>query len=179
MNELFLVNEDGEIVEKFVNDGKGMVTMVNEDQVVINRKSLRNLTDLERVDFSFQKTNYLVIREMVKESPKYDLALKLMFFINYRDNVLVYSNGKPIKKKDIGKVFNISKNLVSKKLKPLEDEEIIKLINHQYMGQCYVFNPFITIRGKQVEKYIVDLFRSSKWAQLSYQKNKELVKDEY
>ena len=94
MNELFLVNEDGEIVEKFVNDGKGMVTMVNEDQVVINRKSLRNLTDLERIDFSFQKTNYLVIREMVKESPKYDLALKLMFFINYRDSIFKWKTYK-------------------------------------------------------------------------------------
>ena len=134
MEDILIVNSDGEVLKTLdgVHDIERIVE-VPMNKILMDKRSVHGITETERVDYSFLKVNYLVLRDVIKESPKYDLLLKMMPYVNFRDNVLVYSNGRPMRKADIGKIFGLSKNVFPKKLKDLEEGDLIKYMDHKQM----------------------------------------------
>lgn len=94
--------------------------------------------------------------------------------ICYQDNVIRRSGdirGKALNKTEIGEVLGESARNTTKLINNLIEKEVVK--PYEYLNEdsnkiikCFVFNPFIYFRGKDLHKDVYDLFKTSRWARI-------------
>lgn len=110
---------------------------------------------------------------MFKELPTKEFAvtMALMPFISYTDGILRY-NGRFVDGKEIANILGENYDTLKKIISSLNKKDIIKRIERQsdtYANKtkkCLVVNPYIFLRGQDIELDIVDLFKESKWADI-------------
>jgi hypothetical protein len=92
----------------------------------------------------------------------------------YQDNVIRRdgdTRGKALNKKEIGEVLGESARNTTKLINSLIDKEVLKAYEYlnedsNKMVKCFVFNPFIYFRGRDLHKDIYDLFKTSRWTEI-------------
>lgn len=98
-------------------------------------------------------------------------VLTLLSFISYKDGILRYNN-KIVTVKDMADILEENYDAYKRNIAKLFKHDIIRKITRpsdtyaNQTKQCIVVNPYIFLRGQDVEKDIVELFSGSKWAKL-------------
>lgn len=115
--------------------------------------------------------NELTIRE-------YAIATALIRFISYKDGILRY-NGISINMKDISKLLNMDYDAIRKIFPVLEEKKILSKIkkkSEKYADKeknYIVVNPYLFLRGTDIEKEVDKIFSDSKWARMFRENKKE------
>lgn len=113
------------------------------------------------------------ITELFKELPtkEFAVAMAIMPFISYKDGILRYNgkiaNGKTISDA-LGENYDTFKRIITSLIKKnvLNKIERPSDTYQNKTKKCLVVNPFIFLRGQDIEKDIVELFEGSKWANI-------------
>jgi DNA-binding MarR family transcriptional regulator len=165
-----VVDDDGVILTEIYQGDK----IIRESQTEYNKKYITNFNKKEL----FVKVYINPIKELWNELSlrEYAVASALMQFISYKDGIL-RNDGIAINMKDISKLLNMDYDAIRKIIPVLEKKKILSKVKRKsdkYADKeknYYVVNPYLFLRGTDMEKEIVDMFSNSKWANLSENKN--------
>ena len=113
------------------------------------------------------------ITTLFKELPtkEYAVAMVLMPFISYNDGILRYE-GKMIDGKTISEILDENYDTFKRTISSLIKKGVLARITRDsdtYANKkkkCLVVNPYIFLRGQDIEKDIVELFKDTKWANI-------------
>ena len=166
-----VVDEDGVILTELYQGDK----IVRESQSEYKKKYI---TDFNKKEL-FVKVYINPIKELWKELSmrEYAVASALMQFISYKDGIL-RNNGIAINMKDISVLLEMDYDAIRKIIPVLEKKKILAKVKRQsdkYADKeknYIVVNPYLFLRGTDIEKEIVDLFAESKWASLESENKK-------
>ena len=168
--------------EKLVKVG----TVVDEYGVILDAiyegdKIVRSKQDeyKKKYAINFKKGDAFVkvftnpITVLFKELPtkEFAVAMAIMPFISYKDGILRY-NGKITDVKTISNVLGENYDTFKRIIASLVKKNVITKIERQsdtYQNKtkkCLVVNPFIFLRGQDIDKEIVEIFQGSKWANI-------------
>lgn len=155
--ELYIVDEDGKIIDTIASDDK--YVKLSEGDRVLRKGTIEYLSDTVDIKYAFIKINPVAFCEMAR---KYSIFPILAKHIGYMDNVLEYSNGKNIRRKDVAKVCNVSESTAKRQLKGLVRDDVLHSVkkNKKYY---LIFNPWICFRGRKIYLSLYDEFKLSHW----------------
>lgn len=111
--------------------------------------------------------------ELYKELSSSECAVVLgtMSFISYKDGILRYDN-KILNVKEICELLDANYETFKRTFANLIKKEVFKKIERQSdkyadkTKKCIVVNPYIFLRGQDIEKSIVEEFSNTKWANI-------------
>lgn len=101
---------------------------------------------------------------------EFSIAMGIMPFISYKDGILRHE-GKIADMKTISDILNENYDNFRKHIKNLIQYQVLARIERpsdvdkSKTRQCLVVNPYIYLRGQDIEKDIVNVFASSPWVQ--------------
>lgn len=160
-----------------VIDGYGVVInqlyegdkIVTQSQDEYKRNYIINFKKKE----AFVKVYTNPITALFKELPtkEFAVAMAIMPFISYKDGILRHE-GKIVTIKIISDILCENYDGFKKVFSSLIKKEVVKKVERQSdtnlskTKQCYVVNPYIFLRGADIEKKIVEQFKGSKWANI-------------
>ena len=78
------------------------------------------------------------------------------------DNILQYSNGKNIRRKDVAKVCGVSESTAKRQLKGLVRDDVIHSVKRK-KNYYLIVNPWICFRGRKIYLSLYDEFKLSHW----------------
>lgn len=102
---------------------------------------------------------------------EYAIASILKSFIDYQDGYLKY-NKKIVDIKTLSEILEENYDTFRKTITSLEKKGVLskqEIQSDTYANKtkiCIVLNPYIFFRGKDVNKWIADLFKNTEWAKL-------------
>lgn len=158
-----IVDEDGVILSELYQGDK----IVKESQSEYREKYYTNFKQKELfvkvyINPLIELWNELTIRE-------YAIATALIPYISYKDGIL-RNEGNAINIKDISSLLSMDYDAIRKIFPVLEKKYIISKIRRKSdkyadKEKTYIaVNPYLFLRGTDMEKEIADLFKDSKWA---------------
>lgn len=157
----YIVDENGEVVKE-LNEGIRLVEVNNGDRIV-RSTSIKSYKDRQvetkKVDSPFIKLNTRWIDEAFDKCPLFGFLLR---YICYEDNMLLFSNGKPINAANLSRVTPLSYSTCRRQLDMLLKRDILKKVrtNGKYI---YYLNPFIAMCGKRMSIETINMFNGSKY----------------
>lgn len=82
-----------------------------------------------------------------------------------------HSRNRLVKKREISDVLGESTRNTTKLINNLIDKEVSEPYEYlnedsNKMVKCFVFNPFIYFRGKDLHRDVYDLFKTSRWVEI-------------
>lgn len=160
----YLIDSDGEIIQEL---GTDLERILNND-ILIKGVPTRKT---RKYDYKYIKFNYKTIKEILKQCP---LAIYLLAFLNYKTNLLTFSNGVLINQTNFAKEIGISRQTACslfKKLKKLRVIDTIRVNNRN----GYILNPFIALKGNQMYEDLAVKFDKTEWERLSEKRGKHDV----
>ena len=113
------------------------------------------------------------IETLFKELPtkEFAVAIAISPFVSYKDGILRYK-GKIADIATISDVLAENYKTFAKIMASLEKKQIIAKVKRQsdtYQNKtkvCIVVNPYLYLKGQDIEKDIDALFKDSKWARI-------------
>ena len=117
----------------------------------------------------FTDTVIDLFKEM--SSKEFAVALAITPFISYKDGILRY-NGKIADVRVISEVLQENYETFRRTISSLEEKGILAKVERQsdtYQNKtkkCIAVNPYIFLKGQDIEKDIVNKFKDTKWANL-------------
>ena len=113
------------------------------------------------------------IPTLFKELPtkEFAVAMAIMPFISYKDGILKY-NGKIADVRTISEQLGENYDVFRKTIASLIKKEVLGKVERQsdtYQNktkQCICVNPYIYLRGQDLDKEIQEKFVNSKWANI-------------
>lgn len=154
---LYVVNEDGEVVDKI--DSSDKYVKLSQGDRVIRNKSIKYLSETVDMRYKFVKINPLVYDDIAN---KYPIINTLLRYLGYMDGILSYKNGQPLKLKDIAKICNVSESTAKRKIKGLMEEDVIHKLRDKKLRQTYlIMNPYVAVVGKKVSLSLYEEFKLS------------------
>lgn len=161
----YVVSNDGEIMKNIYEGDR----LIHPKQDEYKNKHHINFKKGE----AFVKVFTNPIPALYKELPtkEFAVAMAIMPFISYKDGILRY-NGKIVDGKTISDLLCENYETFKRIITALIKKDILKRVKRPsdtYANKeknCIVVNPFIYLRGQDIEKEIVDLFKETKWATL-------------
>ena len=122
---------------------------------------------------AFVKVFVHPITALFKELPtkEYAVTMALMPFISYNDGILRY-DGKIVDGKTISDVLGENYETFKRIITSLIKKDILGRVERpsdtyaNKTKKCLVVNPYIFLRGQDIERDIVDMFSGSKWANI-------------
>jgi len=152
----YLMNSEGEIIQELGND---LDRILNND-IIIRGTPIRRT---RKFDYKYVKINYKAIKVLEKECP---LAIYLLQYLNYKTNVLAFSNGTLINQTNFAKDIGISRQTACNLFKKLIKLRVIDTLRvNDRKG--YVLNPYIALKGNQIYEDIAVKFEKTEWQRLS------------
>lgn len=156
-NGFYVVDKDGVIVET-INPEETYVKLEDGDRV-LRKKASDYLTNLVDIKYDFIKVNPKSYSEVTK---KYSIFPTLTKYIGYMDNILEYSNGMNIERKDIMKLCDVSYVTVKRQLAGMIKDDVIHIVRKK--RKTYItINPFICFKGKKIYISLYEEFKLSHW----------------
>lgn len=161
-----IVSDDtGEILQNLYEGDK----IVSRKQNEYTNKYISNFQAKE----AFVKVFANPIIVLFKELPtkEFVVAMSIMPFISYKDGILRY-NGEIADVRTISDVLGENYEVFRRTINSLIKREILGKIERKsdtYKNKtkkCICVNPFIYLKGQDIEKEIVDIFKFSKWANI-------------
>lgn len=160
-----VVGEYGEILGEIYEGDK----IVRKEQDEYKRKHYISFQKKE----AFVKVFTNPITDLFKELPtkEFAVAMAIMPFISYSDGILRYE-GKILDGKEIsdllGENYETFKRVITALIKKGVLNRVIRP-SDTYANKtkkCLVVNPYIFLRGQDIEKDIVNLFSETRWANI-------------
>jgi len=160
-----VVGEYGEILGEIYEGDK----IVRKEQDEYKRKHYISFQKKE----AFVKVFTNPITDLFKELPtkEFAVAMAIMPFISYSDGILRYE-GKIIDGKEIsdllGENYETFKRVITALIKKGVLNRVVRP-SDTYANKtkkCLVVNPYIFLRGQDIEKDIVNLFSDTRWANI-------------
>ena len=158
-----VINEYGEILNEIYEGDK----IVRQEQ---NEYKKTHIIGFKKKE-AFVKVFTNPITALFKELPTKEFAvtMALMPFISYNDGILRYNN-KIVDGKTISDILGENYETFKRIITSLIKKDILKRVERpsdtyaNKTKKCLVVNPYIFLRGQDIEKEIVSLFSGSKWA---------------
>lgn len=157
----YVVNEEGEVLNEIEDEGN--VVILRAGDRVIRGDSIHSyrsrIANASKMDYRFIKIND---RHIYSASRGVPLFTALLSFINYEDNLLMFSNGKSINASNLSRYTKMSYSTCRRQLDTLVERDVIKKVrsNNKIL---YYFNPYIAIRGKYISNNTLSMFRESEY----------------
>lgn len=155
--ELYVCDADGNIVDKISSEDK--YVKLSEGDRILRKNAIQYLSETTDIKYSFIKVNPLAYGDLVK---RYSIFAELTKHVGYMDNILEYSNGKNIRRKDVTKVCGVSESTAKRQLKGLIEEDVIHSIKKN-KNYYLIVNPWICYKGKKIYMSLYDEFKLSHW----------------
>ena len=155
--ELYICDSDGKIVDT-ISAGDKYVKLSDGDRV-LRKNVIEYLSDTMDIKYSFIKINPHSYCDIAS---RYSIFPKLTKFIGYMDNILEYSNGKNIRRKDIASICNISESTAKRQIKGLIQEDVIHSVRKN-KNYYLIMNPWICFKGRKIYLSLYEEFKLSHW----------------
>ena len=160
-----IVDEDGVILGGIYEGDK----IVTPKQQEYTQKYITNFQKKE----AFVKVFTSPIPTLFKELPtkEFAVAMAIMPFISYKDGILKYNN-KIADVRTISEQLGENYDVFRKTIASLIKKEVLGKVERQsdtYQNktkQCICVNPYIYLRGQDLDKEIKEKFVNSKWANI-------------
>ena len=160
-----VIDEDGVIMGE-IYEGDKIVTKNQDDY---KHKHIINFQKKE----AFVKLFTSPIETLFKELPtkEFAVAIAISPFVSYKDGILRYK-GKIADIATLSDVLAENYKTFAKIMASLEKKQIIAKVKRQsdtYQNKtkvCIVVNPYLYLKGQDIEKDIDALFKDSKWARI-------------
>lgn len=157
--ELYVVNEEGEIIDKIESSDK--YVKLSDGDKVVRKGVLQYLNDTVDIKYRFVKINPHVYGEIAK---KYPIINKLIKYLGYMDGILSYKNGKKIKMKDIPKICEVSESTAKRQIKGLLECDVIHKKRDKKERQTYlIMNPYVAYIGRKIYLSLYEEFKLSEY----------------
>ena len=112
---------------------------------------------------SFYKGNIDELKEVSKDLTiaESGFLFKILPYINYRDCLLCYSNGKDINQEDLAEITGMSRSQVYRTLESLISKDILYKGKNSKSFQYFV-NPWLFVKGNEINKVLKSMFKNYK-----------------
>lgn len=107
---------------------------------------------------------------------EYKIIFSMIEYIDYESGALKWQgghNGKLICTADIQEIASLSKQTTTNSLQKLVEREIYARFKVGRENN-FVVNPFIFMRGSQINETLFDIFKATQWAKLHYKYEKTI-----
>ena len=160
-----IVDEDGVILGGIYEGDK----IVTPKQQEYTQKYITNFQKKE----AFVKVFTSPIPTLFKELPtkEFAVAMAIMPFISYKDGILKYNN-KIADVRTISEQLGENYDVFRKTIASLIKKDVLAKVERQsdtYQNktkQCICVNPYIYLRGQDLDREIQEKFVNSKWANI-------------
>lgn len=159
----YLVNSKGEVIQEL---GTDVDRLLNNDIIVRSKVKYRGTTKL---NYKYIKLNYNAVGKIYSECPQLFLLLQ---FVNYKDNVLRFTNGVTCNPTNVAKRLGCSPEYMMRVFRKLKSLNAIKIIREDNKN-VYVLNPYIGLKGNSIYTDILKNFEQTEWHKQIEEKGKE------
>ena len=152
----YFVTPDGEIIEE-----------LKEGDSYTIKRNIRNIQPKIKINQGekFLKVYYKKMHELINilTPDEFKFLNYLISHIVYLKNTLCCENGKVLTRQKMEKDCNTSIRQIDRMLKNLEENDII------FKGKSgnrifFIANPFLFMKGGEINELTYDFFKNSKWA---------------
>lgn len=177
MNNSKKTNEERIKVGTILDDETGVILgeLYEGDKIITPKQqeyTNKYITNFQKKE-AFVKVFTNPITTLFKELPtkEFAVAMAIMPFISYKDGILKYNNkiaDVKIISEQLGENYDVFRKTISSLIK----KEVLGKVERQsdtYQNktkQCICVNPFIYLRGQDLDREIRDKFVNSKWANI-------------
>lgn len=159
-----LDTQNGELVRSLGDNLDGILNI--SGNLVGTR--IEGIKEFKKTNYKYVKVNINALDKLCDISP---LAFKLLKYVSYKENSLMYSNGKYITQTSLAKTLGVSRVYICRAFKKLKEEEIISTIK-KGKKTIYILNPYIATRGNETYIEVLNKFVKTKWEGLAEEKGK-------
>lgn len=166
----FEENDDCYIVDKY---GEILGTLGYGDKVIREEQ----MKHYEEFDDSFNKGENFVkifnktLNKLATKLTNGEIAfvIKLLPFISYNDGILRDENKKIVDLNDLSEYMGLTHEGVRKVIVSLISKGVLgehktgSIDNPKILNKCITVNPFIFMKGKQMNRTIIGLFENTEW----------------
>ena len=161
-----VVDDQTGVILNNIYEGDKIITPKQQEYV---NKYITNFQKKE----AFVKVFTNPITALFKELPtkEFAVAMAIMPFISYKDGILKY-DGKIADVRTISEQLGENYDVFRKTISSLVKKDVLGKVERQsdtYQNktkQCICVNPFIYLRGQDLDREIHDKFVNSKWANI-------------
>ena len=177
MNNSKKANEERIKVGTILDDETGVILgeLYEGDKIITPKQqeyTNKYITNFQKKE-AFVKVFTNPITTLFKELPtkEFAVAMAIMPFISYKDGILKYNNkiaDVKIISEQLGENYDVFRKTISSLIK----KEVLGKVERQsdtYQNktkQCICVNPFIYLRGQDLDREIRDKFVNSKWTNI-------------
>lgn len=164
-NRYFILDaENGELVRGLGNDLSDVFNTTGE----FRGTKIQGIKQFDKVDYKFIKVNYKALDLLMEIAP---ITVKLLKYINYNENALMFPNGVYINQTNLAKDLGVSREYICKRFKDLKEMKIINTIKKENKT-IYLLNPYIATKRDNIYKEVFDKFNRTEWEKLSEKRGK-------
>lgn len=177
MNDLKKTNNEERIKVGIIVDEDGIILggIYEGDKIVTPKQqeyTQKYITNFQKKE-AFVKVFISPIPTLFKELPtkEFAVAMAIMPFISYKDGILKYNN-KIADVRIISEQLDENYDAFRKIIASLVKKEVLGKVERQsdtYQNktkQCICVNPYIYLRGQDLDREIQEKFVNSKWANI-------------
>jgi len=143
--------------------------VIREGDRILRKQSAEHLLDTIEIleNEPFVKTYLKPMFHVAKclSGPEVQFLHYLLPYLSYESGMLKHSNGKPVTRAYMAEEIGTSTRTIDRMIKKLKEKQILSR-NTVGKESQYFLNPYLFMRGKRVNKTLVDMFRNTRWAKL-------------
>ena len=159
--------QNGELVRDL---GSNLEGILNTSGNLIGTR-LEGIREFKKTNYKYIKVNLNILDELCEISP---IAIRILKYLSYKENSLMYPNGKYLTQTSLAKSLGVSREYICKTFKKLKDNDIISTIK-KGRKTIYIVNPYIATRGNETYIEVMNKFKKTKWERLADEKGKRNV----
>lgn len=129
---------------------------------------IEGIKQFKETDYKYIKVNFNVLNLLVDRAP---ITLKLLKYVNYKENALMFPNGVYINQTNLAKDLGVSREYICRKFRDLKKLKIINTIKKD-RKTIYLLNPYIATKGEKIYIEVFDKFIKTEWEKLAKKKGK-------
>lgn len=162
MKGIIINKETGEIVDE-LNEGDRIRKKAQDDFYKSQSDLIEINTDEDFVKI-FGRTMSMLMKEEDLTLNEVKICLHMISYIGYESGLLRYeNNGKLLKLKDIEEITKLPKRSVVRAMNSLVSRKVFG-VHKTGKENAYTVNPFIFMKGRQINKTLYNLYKNTKWA---------------
>ena len=164
-NRYFIFDsENGELVRGLGNNLDGIL---NTSGNLIGTR-IEGIREFKKTNYKYVKVNLNALSDLCDISP---LAVKILKYVSYKENSLMFSNGTYINQTNLAKALGVSREHICNTFKKLKENEVISTIK-KGRKTIYILNPYIATRGNETYIEVMNKFIKTKWEGLAEERGK-------
>ena len=164
-NRYFVLDaQNGELVRGLGND----LDIIFNTSGNFKGTRFEGVKQTKKTEYKYIKVNPKALDALWEKAP---LTFRLIKYISYKENSLMFPNGVYINQTNLAKDLGLSREYICRMFKDLKEKKVINTIKKD-RKVIYLLNPYIATKGNETYVEVFDKFIKTEWEKMAEEKGK-------